>query len=130
MVFQNYLLFPYMSVADNIGFGLKMRKVDKPEIQKRVQDMLDGTWKSEATWGGIGSGMVEIGEISDAVPAPVKAEALKLKDDIASGAVHPFTGPINKQDGSVFLADGETATDDQLHSMTFYVEGIKAEAPK
>ncbi len=41
MVFQNYLLFPYMSVADNIGFGLKMRKVDKPQIEKRVAEMLE-----------------------------------------------------------------------------------------
>ncbi len=41
MVFQNYLLFPYMTIADNIGFGLKMRKVSKKEIRSRVQDMLD-----------------------------------------------------------------------------------------
>ncbi len=41
MVFQNYLLFPYMSVADNIGFGLKMRKVDKAEIARRVAEMLE-----------------------------------------------------------------------------------------
>ncbi|MXX46246.1 MAG: ABC transporter ATP-binding protein [Acidimicrobiia bacterium] len=41
MVFQNYLLFPYMTIADNIGFGLKMRKVNKKEIKSRVQDMLD-----------------------------------------------------------------------------------------
>ena len=41
MVFQNYLLFPYMSVADNIGFGLKMRKVAKPEIARRVGEMLE-----------------------------------------------------------------------------------------
>jgi ABC-type Fe3+/spermidine/putrescine transport system ATPase subunit len=41
MVFQNYLLFPYMSVADNIGFGLKMRKVDKAEISRRVAEMLE-----------------------------------------------------------------------------------------
>ena len=40
MVFQNYLLFPYMSVADNIGFGLKMRRVPKPHIARRVADML------------------------------------------------------------------------------------------
>ena len=33
MVFQNYLLFPYMSVAENIGFGLKMRKKDPEEIK-------------------------------------------------------------------------------------------------
>lgn len=41
MVFQNYLLFPYMSVADNIGFGLKMRKTDKAEIDRRVHEMLE-----------------------------------------------------------------------------------------
>ena len=40
MVFQNYLLFPYMSVGDNVGFGLKMRGVPKREIAKRVADML------------------------------------------------------------------------------------------
>lgn len=40
MVFQNYLLFPYMSVAENIGFGLKMRKTDKQEIDQRVKQML------------------------------------------------------------------------------------------
>ena len=41
MVFQNYLLFPYMSVAANIGFGLKMRKIKQIEIDQRVSDMLD-----------------------------------------------------------------------------------------
>ena len=41
MVFQNYLLFPYMSVAENVGFGLKMRKIDPVEIKKRVDKMLD-----------------------------------------------------------------------------------------
>ena len=41
MVFQNYLLFPYMTIADNIGFGLKMRKVNKKEIRSRVEAMLD-----------------------------------------------------------------------------------------
>ena len=41
MVFQNYLLFPYMSVTQNIGFGLKMRKIDPAEIERRVGEMLD-----------------------------------------------------------------------------------------
>ena len=40
MVFQNYLLFPYMSVGDNVGFGLKMRGIDKSTTQKRVAEML------------------------------------------------------------------------------------------
>ena len=41
MVFQNHLLFPYMSVADNVGFGLRMRKVAKAQIAARVAKMLD-----------------------------------------------------------------------------------------
>ena len=40
MVFQNHLLFPFMNVADNIGFGLKMRKLGKAEIAQQVAEML------------------------------------------------------------------------------------------
>jgi multiple sugar transport system ATP-binding protein len=37
MVFQNYALYPHMSVYDNMAFGLKLRKLPKPEIQARVR---------------------------------------------------------------------------------------------
>ena len=40
MVFQNYALFPHMSVRDNIGFGLKMRRVEKAEARRRVQEAI------------------------------------------------------------------------------------------
>ncbi|MCA1660161.1 MAG: sn-glycerol-3-phosphate ABC transporter ATP-binding protein UgpC [Verrucomicrobiaceae bacterium] len=38
MVFQNYALYPHMSVYDNMAFGLKLRRFPKPEIRKRVED--------------------------------------------------------------------------------------------
>ena len=38
MVFQNYALYPHMSVYDNMAFGLKLRKYDKAEIDKRVKN--------------------------------------------------------------------------------------------
>jgi multiple sugar transport system ATP-binding protein len=38
MVFQNYALYPHMSVYDNMAFGLKMRKFDRPDITRRVQE--------------------------------------------------------------------------------------------
>ncbi|HEY3795124.1 MAG TPA: sn-glycerol-3-phosphate ABC transporter ATP-binding protein UgpC [Bradyrhizobium sp.] len=41
MVFQNYALYPHMSVYDNMAFGLKMRKVDRADIAKRVQEAAD-----------------------------------------------------------------------------------------
>src|SRR3954464_15482759 len=41
MVFQNYALYPHMSVYDNMAFGLKMRKFDKAEIARRVKEAAD-----------------------------------------------------------------------------------------
>jgi len=41
MVFQNYLLFPYMTIAQNVGYGLKIRKMDRAEIDKRVSAILE-----------------------------------------------------------------------------------------
>jgi multiple sugar transport system ATP-binding protein len=38
MVFQNYALYPHMSVYDNMGFGLKLRKLSKDEIDRRVRE--------------------------------------------------------------------------------------------
>lgn len=40
MVFQNYALFPHMSILDNVGFGLKMRGVAKAEITRRAREAL------------------------------------------------------------------------------------------
>jgi len=41
MVFQSYALYPHMSVADNMGFALKLAKVDKAEIDRRVKEASD-----------------------------------------------------------------------------------------
>jgi simple sugar transport system substrate-binding protein len=100
-----------------------------PYYIQRIQAVLDGTWQSQAFWGGIGDGEVLIGEITEAVPAEVKAEAEALAASIADGSYHPFTGPLNKQDGTAWLAEGQVATDEELHGLNFYVEGIAGEIP-
>ncbi|MCA0907089.1 BMP family ABC transporter substrate-binding protein [Ruegeria marisrubri] len=101
-----------------------------PYYIARTKAVMDGTWTSSNTWDGIGAGMVEIGEISDAVPADVKEEALALKAALADGSYHAFTGPLKKQDGSDWLAEGETADDGTLAGMNFYVEGLEGEIPQ
>lgn len=101
-----------------------------PYYIERTKAVMDGTWETVNTWNGIGKGMVGIGEISSAVPEDVKAKALELKAAIASGEYHPFTGPLNKQDGSAWLAEGEVAGDGTLAGMNFYVEGIEGEIPQ
>jgi basic membrane protein A len=101
-----------------------------PYYLKRVGALLDGTYAQVDSWEGISAGEVEIGEITDAVPADVKAEAEAMRDAISAGTYHPFTGPINKQDGSAWLADGVTAPDGDLLGMLFYVEGITDDIPQ
>lgn len=101
-----------------------------PYYIERVQAMLDGKWESKASWTGIGEGTVKIGEISADVPEDVKAEALALADKIGKKEYHPFTGPLKKQDGSEWLADGQVADDATLSGLNFFVEGITAEYPK
>jgi simple sugar transport system substrate-binding protein len=108
------------SIIDNWG----------PYYVKRVGALLDGTYAQADAWEGIAGGEVLIGEITDAIPADVKAEAEALRDAIAAGTVHPFTGPIKKQDGSDWLADGATAPDGDLLGMMFYVEGITGDIPQ
>ncbi len=108
------------SIIDNWG----------PYYIERVQAVLDGTWTSTDTWAGIGEGAVVIGEITDAVPAEVKAEAEALAAAIADKSYHPFTGPLNRQDGTPWLAEGEVADDATLAGMNFYVEGIKGDIPQ
>lgn len=100
-----------------------------PYYIARTQAVIDGTWESVNTWDGISTGMVGIGEISDHVPADVRAEAEAMRDAIADGSYQPFTGPLNKQDGTPWLADGETADDGALAGMNFYVEGITGDIP-
>ena len=107
------------SIIDNWG----------PYYVARVGAVMDGTWESTDTWDGIKEGMVKIGEFSDKVPADVAAEAQALADAISAGTYHPFTGPLNKQDGSVWLKDGEVADDGTLAGLGFYVEGIEGDVP-
>ncbi len=54
MVFQNYALFPHMTVAENLSFPLEVRKMDKPERERRINRALE---------------MVQLGEFGDRRPA-------------------------------------------------------------
>jgi simple sugar transport system substrate-binding protein len=64
------------------------------------------------------------------MPDEVKLEAEMTILDLEFGDVHPFTGPINKQDGSPWLAEGETPPMfPDIITMDFYVEGIDSQYP-
>ena len=90
--------------------------------------VLAGTWTTGTYFGHMNTGAVGMAPFAN-MPPEVEAEAQRVKDAISAGTLHGFTGPINQQDGTVFLAEGEVATRLQLDTMMFYVEGITATAP-
>jgi simple sugar transport system substrate-binding protein len=100
-----------------------------PYYQQATQSVIDHSWKTEDYWGGLKEGTVEL-PISDLVPAAVKTEAEQIIADIKSGTLQPFTGPIKDQAGVEKIPAGVSATNTQLASMNYYVEGMKAEMPK
>jgi len=95
----------------------------------RVKAALDGTWKSQMSWDGMGDGIIYMAPYTN-MPDDVKKMAEDTASKIKSGALKPFTGPINKQDGSVWLKAGEVAGDDKLGPLNFLVEGVEGELPK
>ena len=100
-----------------------------PYYIKRIQERLDGTWTAGNVWNGIAEDEVTFAPFNPRIPAEVQAEANAMIEAIRTGAYHPFTGPINRQDGSPWLAAGEVADDGTLLGMNFYIEGITGEIP-
>ncbi|MBX2806955.1 MAG: BMP family ABC transporter substrate-binding protein [Hyphomicrobiales bacterium] len=101
-----------------------------PYYVERVKAVIDGTWETSDIWGGLANGMLKMAPYSDKLPEDVIALAKEMEEKIKSGEFHPFTGPLNKQDGTQFLADGEVISDEVLLGMNFYVEGIEGSLPK
>ncbi len=100
-----------------------------PYYISRVQALKDGTWEAQNSWLGFADGIIEMAPWNDRIPAELQAEADALIASIVAGEYHPFTGPINRQDGTPWLAEGEVAPDAELATMNFYVEGITSELP-
>jgi basic membrane protein A len=96
----------------------------------RVKAVLNGTWKSTATWGGLKEGMVKMAPFNAAVPASVRKLVADATAAIEAGKLHPFAGPIKDQDGKVRIPAGRNMTDKELLSMDWYVLGVVGKLPK
>ncbi|MEZ5790655.1 MAG: BMP family ABC transporter substrate-binding protein [Nitratireductor sp.] len=101
-----------------------------PYYVKRIQMAMDGTWKGgRSSWDGLKDGILSMAPYTN-MPDDVKAMAEKTEAAIKDGSLHPFTGPIKKQDGSEWLKDGEVSDDGTLLGMNFYVEGVDDKLPQ
>ena len=100
-----------------------------PYYVERVKAVRDGAWTSADSFEGIKQGMVKFAPMNQKIPTDIKNDAMKAIIDFAMEKVDPFTGPINKQDGTPWLEAGEIAPIADLMGMQFYVEGIESQFP-
>ena len=120
--------------SDMIAFGPETQLTSiiddwGPYYIERVGAVIDGTWEQVDVWEGLHEGHVVMAPYTN-MPDEVKKLAEETEAKIKSLEFNPFTGPINKQDGSVWLADGEVAEDGVLLGLNFYVEGVDDQLPQ
>ena len=98
--------------------------------KSRVQAVLDGKWKSGDVWGGVKEGMIRVGDFGSKVPKAVQDEVLARQQDIASGKLKPFAGPISDNDGKAIIPSGRALTDPQILGMNYLVSGVQGTIAK
>ena len=98
---------------------------------QRTQAVLDGTWQSDAVWGGVREGMIKVDGFGAKVPKAVQAEVLARQKDIAAGKLHPFhaTQAVRDNEGKEEIAKGQTLNDDQIRKMNWLVQGVQGKLP-
>lgn len=106
-----------------------------PAYVQQIKAVIAGTWKPEWLW--LGPDWKNINNhdtstIGYTVGSALSADAKKKLDtftaDLGSGKVNLFKGPLNYQDGSVFLKKGETATDKQIWYLKQLLQGMAGQS--
>lgn len=86
--------------------------------------VLDGSWEPIFLRCGIADGCMEMGPFGPNVPQDVQDQVLQVKDDVESGDIVVFTGPVLDQEGNVAVAEGEVLTPDLMSSVDWFVQGV------
>jgi len=96
-----------------------------PVYTKTVEQVRDGSWKGdESLWWSMEDGVVDIAPMGPMVPEDVKSAVMAKRAELVKGNDICFVGPIKDQSGAIKIAEGEKATDAQLHDMMWFVEGV------
>jgi basic membrane protein A len=100
-----------------------------PYYIRRINDVLNGTWKSQSSWDGMAEGTVSLAPFTN-MPDDVAKMASETAEAIKTGKLFPFIGPITKQDGTITGEPGKPLSDGDILGMNWYVKGIDDQLPQ
>jgi len=94
--------------------------------ERKYKEAEGKTFKNDEFNGGLKDGLVKLGKMNDKVPQDVKDKVAKAEEDIKSGKLIVFSGPLKDNEGKERLADGEqwATPADVYENMTFFLDGI------
>lgn len=101
-----------------------------PYYIQTVKQVQAGTFKPTDYWGGFKEDLVRLASINPNLPQNVKDAINTNYNDIKSGKLVPFTGPIKDNTGKLQVPAGKSLTDAQLGEINWFVEGIDAQVQK
>ncbi len=103
-----------------------------PAYLSTVKAVVDGTWKQSWDWNGPDWSDINNPDTShagflfgDGLPEAQKAQVQEYISGLASGDIKLFVGPLNYQDGTTYLAEGQVATDEQIWYLRQLLEGME-----
>jgi len=95
---------------------------------ERCRAVIAGTWRPSDTWGGLASGMFRLAPFTNMTPEEV-SRAERVVEELRSGRLHPFAGPIVRQDGTTVIPAGQTLSDDAIRAQNYFYQGIDVQMP-
>jgi simple sugar transport system substrate-binding protein len=100
-----------------------------PYYVARTRAVLEGSWESQDSWGGLAVGEVVMSPYWN-MPYEVAVTAKQVEEAVRLGTVHPFTGPIKDRYGVELIPAGAVADDAMMLGMDWFVEGVEGDLPK
>ena len=94
-----------------------------------VKAVLDGTWKAENDWWGLEKNALIIPDVNKNLPEVIQKKGNEIREELRSGKIKPFAGPIYDQSGKEIIPAGKELTDEQIDSINYYVQGVEGEIP-
>ncbi len=96
---------------------------------KRVDEVLNKTWKTDTTWWGLKENMIDLKAFNASLSDEVKKLIADKRQGVIDGTAPIWKGPIKDNTGKEQLGKDAVADDKFLHDIKFYVEGVEGKVP-
>lgn len=125
-----------------VGYGMDVREYGAdcalvsttwnwgPYYVDAVKRVMHKTWKPQEIYWGFKENLIGLSSLHASVPKPVQQKVLAELKKMREGKDNSFLGPITDQDGKVVIAAGQRATDKDLLTMKWFVEGVVGKIPE